>query len=277
MMKVLVDYPSEEEEFVIAQRVTGDAACTLNAVADTHQLAALQRECRAVYLRPGVDAVRGQAGQPPASRDPANARPGRPGALHHLRRQPARDHRHGRRRQGAGLLRGRRYVLPEDLVDLVPDVLRHRLVLSYEALADNRHARRHRAAPAASTSAAARQTAGHHAPRMPSQGSRPWQAQVATSAAEPSDCCAGWSGSVIRRLDGLLQGDYRTLWRGASASTWPTCANTRTQRRRAPHRLERYRAAAAALCAAVSTKTAISPRGFCWTCRAAWTFGSGAT
>jgi MoxR-like ATPase len=35
------------------------------------------------------------------------------------------------------LLRGRRYVLPEDMVDLVPDVLRHRLVLSYEALAEN--------------------------------------------------------------------------------------------------------------------------------------------
>ena len=34
------------------------------------------------------------------------------------------------------LLRGRRYVLPEDIKDLVPDVLRHRLVLSYEALAE---------------------------------------------------------------------------------------------------------------------------------------------
>ena len=34
------------------------------------------------------------------------------------------------------LLRGRSYALPEDLIDLVPDVLRHRLVLSYEALAE---------------------------------------------------------------------------------------------------------------------------------------------
>ena len=34
------------------------------------------------------------------------------------------------------LLRGRSYALPEDLSDLVPDVLRHRLVLSYEALSD---------------------------------------------------------------------------------------------------------------------------------------------
>jgi MoxR-like ATPase len=34
------------------------------------------------------------------------------------------------------MLRGRAYVLPEDVTDLVPDVLRHRIVLSYEALAD---------------------------------------------------------------------------------------------------------------------------------------------
>ncbi|MFN9153962.1 MAG: AAA family ATPase, partial [bacterium] len=33
-------------------------------------------------------------------------------------------------------MRGRDYVLPEDVIDLVPDVLRHRLTLSYEALAD---------------------------------------------------------------------------------------------------------------------------------------------
>jgi MoxR-like ATPase len=33
-------------------------------------------------------------------------------------------------------LRGRGYALPEDMSDLVPDVLRHRLVLSYEALSE---------------------------------------------------------------------------------------------------------------------------------------------
>ena len=37
-------------------------------------------------------------------------------------------------------LRARNYVLPEDVIDLVPDVLRHRLVLSYEALSDGRRA-----------------------------------------------------------------------------------------------------------------------------------------
>src|SRR6059036_3595366 len=47
MMKVLVDYPSDEEEFVIVQRVTGPAQ-EVAAVATTEQLSALQRECRNV-------------------------------------------------------------------------------------------------------------------------------------------------------------------------------------------------------------------------------------
>jgi MoxR-like ATPase len=34
------------------------------------------------------------------------------------------------------MLRGRTYALPEDMADLVPDVLRHRVVLSYEALSE---------------------------------------------------------------------------------------------------------------------------------------------
>jgi MoxR-like ATPase len=34
------------------------------------------------------------------------------------------------------LLRGRDYVVPQDVLEVIPDVLRHRLVLSYDALAD---------------------------------------------------------------------------------------------------------------------------------------------
>src|SRR4026209_1535834 len=68
MMKVLVDYPTEEEEFVIVERVTGVMA-DAGAVATTEQLNALQRECRAVYVDPALKqyAVRLAA----ASRDPA--------------------------------------------------------------------------------------------------------------------------------------------------------------------------------------------------------------
>jgi MoxR-like ATPase len=53
MMKVLVGYPSEEEEFVIVQRVTGMAQ-EVTPVATTDQLAALQRECRSGYVDPNL-------------------------------------------------------------------------------------------------------------------------------------------------------------------------------------------------------------------------------
>ncbi|MBP8928096.1 MAG: AAA family ATPase, partial [Ottowia sp.] len=53
MMKVLVGYPTDEEEFVIAQRVTGPRI-DVNPVASMKQLAALQRECRQVYVDPSL-------------------------------------------------------------------------------------------------------------------------------------------------------------------------------------------------------------------------------
>src|SRR5712671_2778278 len=49
MMKVLIGYPTQEEEFVIAQRVTG-APTAVAAVSSTEELAALQRECRKVFV-----------------------------------------------------------------------------------------------------------------------------------------------------------------------------------------------------------------------------------
>src|SRR5262247_4195172 len=53
MMKVLVGYPTEEEEFVIVDRVTG-AAIEVASVVTTEQLAQLQRECRTLYVDPAL-------------------------------------------------------------------------------------------------------------------------------------------------------------------------------------------------------------------------------
>src|SRR5213075_3178366 len=67
MMKVLVGYPSEEEEFVIVQRVTGSGK-DIVPVASTEQLMELQKKCRATYVEPALvqHAVRLAA----ATRDP---------------------------------------------------------------------------------------------------------------------------------------------------------------------------------------------------------------
>src|SRR6201994_2733508 len=53
MMKVLVGYPSEEEEFVIVQRVTG-AAIAIGAVTSTEALLAMQQEAKRVYVDPSL-------------------------------------------------------------------------------------------------------------------------------------------------------------------------------------------------------------------------------
>jgi len=133
MMKVLVDYPSEDEEFVIAQRVTGPAADVV-PVADTAQLAALQRECRAVYVDPSL--IQYAVKLVSATRRPERYDLADLSRYITFGASPRATIGLVEGGKALAMLRGRRYALPEDLRDLVPDVLRHRLVLSYEALAD---------------------------------------------------------------------------------------------------------------------------------------------
>jgi MoxR-like ATPase len=133
MMKVLVDYPTDEEEFVIVQRVTGPAV-DVAAVATTEQLAALQAECRRVYVDPSL--VQYAVKLVSATRTPAKA--GLPELARYLTfgASPRATINLTEGARALAVLRGRTYALPEDMTDLVPDVLRHRLVLSYEALSD---------------------------------------------------------------------------------------------------------------------------------------------
>ena len=133
MMKVVVDYPTDEEEFVIVERVTGPAV-QVQAVATTEQLAALQAQCRAVYVDPSL--VQYAVKLVSATRNPDK----------HGLKDMARFITYGASPratiglvEGAralALLRGRSYALPEDMADLVPDVLRHRIVLSYEGISE---------------------------------------------------------------------------------------------------------------------------------------------
>ncbi|WP_026075835.1 AAA family ATPase [Noviherbaspirillum massiliense] len=133
MMKVLVDYPSEEEEFVIVNRVTGNPQ-TVNPVTTTQQLVQLQRKCRTGYVDPSLVqyAVRLVA----ATRRPEHY--GVPNVAPYLTygASPRATIHLVEGARALAFLRGRSYVLPEDMTDIAPDVLRHRLSLSYEALSD---------------------------------------------------------------------------------------------------------------------------------------------
>ncbi len=133
MMKVLLDYPTEEEEFVIAQRALA-APVQVLPVATTAQLSALQAECRSVYVDPSLlqYAVKLVA----ATRAPAQHGISDIAQFIACGASPRATICLAEGAQALAMLRGRAYVLPEDMTDLAADVLRHRLSLSYEALSD---------------------------------------------------------------------------------------------------------------------------------------------
>jgi MoxR-like ATPase len=133
MMKVLVGYPTEEEEFVIVERVTG-VAKAVSSVATTDQLSALQKECRNAYVDPSITqyAVKVVA----ATRNPEKAGITDLAKYISFGASPRASIALIDGGRALAYLRGRDYVLPEDVIDVMPDVLRHRLVLTYEALAE---------------------------------------------------------------------------------------------------------------------------------------------
>jgi MoxR-like ATPase len=133
MMKVLVGYPSEEEEFVIVSRVTG-AAQAVARVASTEQLISLQAQCRSLFVDPSLMqfAVRVVA----ATRNPAQFGLQDMGRMILYGASPRASINMIEAGRALAFLRGRSYVLPEDVIDVTADVLRHRIVLSYEALSE---------------------------------------------------------------------------------------------------------------------------------------------
>ena len=132
-MKVLVGYPTEEEEFVIVDRVTGTANDVV-PLATPEQLSALQRECQRVYVDPALKqyAVRLAS----ATRDPDRFGVAEVAKYVSFGVSPRASIHLIEGARALAFLRGRTYVLSEDVTDLVLDVFRHRLVLTYEALAD---------------------------------------------------------------------------------------------------------------------------------------------
>jgi MoxR-like ATPase len=133
MLKVLVDYPSVREELVIVQRMTGQLAET-RQILTTDDLVVLQKQADAIYVDPELMeyAVRLVS----ATRRPDDFRIG--DASHYLSfgASPRASINLILGARALALTRGREYALPSDIAELAPDVLRHRLVLSYEALAD---------------------------------------------------------------------------------------------------------------------------------------------
>ena len=134
MLKVLVGYPSPNEEFVIVERMTGFLD-TVQKVLTTDQLLSLQQTADRVYVDPALIqyAIRIVG----ATRAPhlVGLKELQPYIL--FGASPRASINLIRAARALAFVRGRMYTLPQEVIDMVLDVLRHRLVLTYEALSDN--------------------------------------------------------------------------------------------------------------------------------------------
>jgi len=133
MLKILVGYPEHDEELTVVQRSLV-AAPELRRVLELERLRELQEAAAAIYVDPGIISYTVQLAT--ATRDPSaygladlapfvsfGASPRGPISLVQSARALA-------------FLRGRDYVVAQDVDSLAKDALRHRLVLSYQALAE---------------------------------------------------------------------------------------------------------------------------------------------
>ncbi len=134
MLKVLVGYPSATEEFVIVERMTSMLQA-VQKVLTTDQLLELQKKSDAVFVDPAL--IEYAVRMVTATRQPKDV------GLNELTpyitygASPRASINLILTARALAFVRGRNYVLPQDVLDMALDVIRHRLVLSYEALSDN--------------------------------------------------------------------------------------------------------------------------------------------
>ncbi|MGI8847521.1 MAG: AAA family ATPase [Candidatus Dormibacteria bacterium] len=134
LMKILVQYPTPLEELEIVHRM-GVMPPIPSQVLSAEELVELQKRTSAVYVDPAV--VQYAVNLVVATREPE--RYGLSAHAKHLTYgcSPRASLGLVAAARGLAVLRRRNYVLPQDIADIAPDVMRHRLVLSYEALADD--------------------------------------------------------------------------------------------------------------------------------------------
>ena len=133
LMRVPVDYPTDAEEHDIVERAAQPAPPPATLL-DAEDVVELQRIAAAVHVDPAVSdyAVRLVI----ASRRPADAGVPQVEGLLAYGASPRASLGLVAAARALALLRGRAYAVPQDVYEIAYDVLNHRLVLSFDALAD---------------------------------------------------------------------------------------------------------------------------------------------
>jgi MoxR-like ATPase len=133
MLKVLVDYPAHDEELTVVARSL-EAPPELEQMLSLEELQALQRDAQTVYVDPAL--ISWSVDVATATRRPAER--GIDGVSDYIAfgASPRGPISLVAAARALALVRGRDYVVPSDMEALVRDAFRHRLVLSYRALAE---------------------------------------------------------------------------------------------------------------------------------------------
>jgi MoxR-like ATPase len=134
MMKVVVDYPSPTEEFVIVERAIMVPPPS-QAVVSLENLVEMQQQVLQVYVDPAL--IEYSVKLVNATRRPEEIGLGKLAKYITFGASPRASINLVLAARALAFTRGRDYAIPKDLIDLALDVLRHRLVLSYEALTDD--------------------------------------------------------------------------------------------------------------------------------------------
>ncbi len=135
MLKVHVGYPSRDDEKEILWRMSGGRPIPLNAVAEPGAILQIRQTIAELYMDPKivdyvVDVVR-------ATREPRAVGLHDVGPLIAYGASPRATIYLAQAARAHAFMRGRAYVVPEDVKVMAPDVLRHRVLLTFEAEAED--------------------------------------------------------------------------------------------------------------------------------------------
>jgi MoxR-like ATPase len=132
MLKVVVGYPAAEDELTVVDRSLAGLA-EVRQILDLEELAALRTRAREVYVDPALSRYAVQIAS--ATRDLESVGLSELASYVSFGASPRGPISLMTASRALALIRGRDYVLPQDVRELARDALHHRLVLSYEALA----------------------------------------------------------------------------------------------------------------------------------------------
>jgi MoxR-like ATPase len=135
MLKIKVDYPSFEEEKEIMNRVYAGVAENICGVVEVSDIDSAKAVMRSIHMEEKITDYIVQLSS--ATRNPANFGLDI-GSMISYGASPRASIWLGMAARAHAFLNGRGYVTPQDVKSMAPDVLRHRIIISYEAEADGK-------------------------------------------------------------------------------------------------------------------------------------------